>query len=432
MPIEIVLEPCATHTHYAPLAALGYYWTRTGLLAPLWNSIDWPMKAVSHQPYEKMQDLLVAILAGARRVYEINTRIRPDRALALAWQRPQFAEQSSVSLLLDSLTPAHITQFRQALNRLLCQHGQTVGHDFAQHWLLIDVDTTGLLASRQAEGSRQGYISGEINRFGRQLARVTSVSYHENLYSKLYPGNQQAATVLKVALQDVESLCHWTPADCAHIIVRMDAGLGTDGNVNWLLHRSYQVLTKGFSGSRAVKLARQVPAADWQEDVERKRAIAWAPQPKRYGRRIHVFVLRWQAKDKERFGTLLSSLLQLDPLATLRLYDGRGADEVEIRADKQGLSLPHRRKKSFCAQEALALLTDLAHNLLSWLHHAVLENGPFAAFGTLRMVRDLLCIPGRLEYMDGRLHKVALLDTHPYAPGMCRALGAILAQSEIP
>jgi hypothetical protein len=191
------------------------------------------------------------------------------------------------------------------------------------------------------------------------------------------------------------------------------------------------VLTKGFSGSRAVKLARHVAATDWQEDAERKRAIAWAPGPRRYGRRINVFALRWQAKDKERFGTLLSTLLQLDPVATLRLYDGRGADEIEIRADKQGLSLPHRRKKSFCAQEALALLTDLAHNLLSWLHHAVLENGPFADYGTLRMVRDLLCIPGRLEFMEGRLHKVALLETHPCASEMRRALGAILAQCEL-
>lgn len=431
MSIEIVLEPLVPHTQYGPLAVLGYCWTQTGLLAPLWNSIDWPMKAVTHQPYEKMQDLLVAILAGVRRIYEINTRLRPDRTLAQAWHRPQFAEQSSVSLLLDSFTPAHIEQFRQALSRLLCQHGQTLAHDFDQHWLLVDVDTTGLLASRHAEGSRQGYISGQINRFGRQLARVTSVSYHENLYSRLYPGNQQAATVLKAALQDVETLCRWTPAQCAHIIVRMDAGLGTDGNVNWLLHRSYQVLTKGFSGSRAVKLARGVAAGDWQEDADRKRAIAWAPPPRRYGRRINMFVLRWQAKDKERFGTLLSTLLALDPLTTLRLYDGRGADELEIRADKQGLNLPHRRKKVFCAQEALALLTDLAHNLLSWLHHAVLQESPFADFGTFRMVRDLLCIPGRLEFMDGRLHKVALLETHPYAPGMCRALSTMLAQCEL-
>jgi hypothetical protein len=378
-----------------------------------------------------MQDLLVAILAGARRVYEVNTRIRPDLTLAQAWQRPQFAEQSSVSLLLDSLTPANIAQFRHALSGLLGQHSQTLRHDFAQHWLLIDVDTTGLLASRQAEGSRQGYISGQINRFGRQLARVTSVSHHENLYSKLYPGNQQAASVLKAALHDVETLCHWTPAQCARIIVRMDGGLGTDGNVNWLLHRSYQVLTKGFSGSRAVKLARLVAAADWQEDAARKRAIAWAPQPRRYGRRVNVFVLRWQAKDRERFGTLLSTLLPLDPLATLRLYDGRGADEIEIRADKEGLNLPHRRKKGFCAQEALALVTDLAHNLLSWLHRTVLQEGPFAHFGTLRMVRDLLCIPGQLHFRDGRLHKVALLDTHPYAPGMCRALSTMLAQCEI-
>lgn len=432
MAVEIVLEPLATHTQYAPLAVLGYCWTRTGLLLPVWNSVDWPTKKVIHQPYEKMQDLLVAVLAGARRVYEINTRIRPDRTLAAAWQRPQFAEQSTVTDLLDALTPASIEQFRQALHQLVRQQAQTVQHDFVHHWLLIDVDTTGLLASRQAEGSRQGYIAGQINRYGRQLARVTSVRYHENLYSKLYPGNQQAATVLKAALQDVETLCHWTPAQCARIIVRLDGGLGTDGNINWLLYRHYQVLAKGFSGSRAVKLAGRVAATEWLEDAPRQRAIARVPQPHRYGRRINTFALRWQAKDKERFGTLLCTLLELSPLAAWRLYDGRGADEIEIRADKQGLGLPQRRKKSFPAQEALALVTDLAHNLLSWVHHAVLETTPFADFGTQRMVRDLLCIPGRLEFREGKLCKVALLDTHPYAPEMRLALGAILAQCDHP
>jgi len=47
-----------------------------------------------------------------------------------------------------------------------------------------------------------------------------------------------------------------------------------------------------------------------------------------------------------RFSTLLSTLFELDPLATFRLNNGRGAMEVEIKADKQGLRLPSRRKRA--------------------------------------------------------------------------------------
>lgn len=57
-------------------------------------------------------------------------------------------------------------------------------------------------------------------------------------------------------------------------IVRSDAGLGTDGNINWLLWLNYQILMKGFSGSRSVNFAKKLGDKDWTEDPSRKRWIA--------------------------------------------------------------------------------------------------------------------------------------------------------------
>lgn len=209
--------------------------------------------------------------------------------------------------------------------------------------------------------------------------------------------------------------------------------MGTDANVNWLLWQGYQVLMKGFSGTRAKRLAKQVQETDWLEDPERKRWIAPARNPPRFGRKLNVFVLRWaNRKGALRYGTLLSTLLDVEAFSTWRLYDGRGAVEVEIKADKQGLRLPKRRKKSFAAQEGLILLTDLAHNLLSWFHHWVLEESAFAGFGAKRMVEELMCMPGRVEIVDGRLEKVILLETHPYAEQMREILQNLLNHFEIP
>ena len=427
MTVPIVLEPLPTHTQYVPLAVLGYCLTRTGFLAPVWDTLEWPMKVVCYRPQEKLQDMLVSILAGNTTVAAINTHLRPDLTLSTAWQRQRFAEQSTIADTLDALEPEQIRQLRQGSQDLFRRHSQTMRHDFAQHWLMLDVDPTGLLASRRAEGSRKGYIAGAINRYGRQLARLSVPTYHENLYSELYPGNQQATTMLKPAITAAQTLLGLTAEQRQRTIIRSDAGAGTDGNINWLLWHGYQVLMKGFSGSRAVNLARKLDPTAWLEDAQRQRWIVWAPAPPRFGRRINVFALRWQGKDRIRYGTLLSTLLQLAPLPTLRLHDGRGAMEVEIKADKQGLRLPKRRKKSFQAQEGLALLTDLAHNILSWTHHWILDDGPFAAFGTQRMVDELMCIPGRVEIMDGKLGKVALLESHPYAPDMRLALIKLLA-----
>lgn len=307
-----------------------------------------------------------------------------------------------------------------------------MSHDFDKHWLMIDIDPTGLLASRRAEGSRRGYISGKRNQYGRQLARLSVPTYHETLYSLLYPGNQQAAPTLKPAITTIQEFLGWGQDQRQRTIIRSDASLGTDGNINWLLWLNYQVLMKGFSGNRATRFAKKINETDWQEDSPRQRWIAGAPDPPRFARRINVFALRWQGKNGTRYGTLLSTLLELEPLPAWRLHDGRGAMEVEIKADKQGLYLPKRRKTSFLAQEGLILLTDLGHNILSWTHHWVLEDSPFADFGTKRMVDELMCIPGRIEIMDGKLQKVALLETHPYAGPMRLILGNLLDLFEIP
>ena len=97
-------------------------------------------------------------------------------------------------------------------------------------------------------------------------------------------------------------------------------------------------------------------------------------------------------------------------------YNLRGGAEVEqFRADKSGLYLSARRTRSFAAQKALILLTDLTHNLLSDFRHRALDDSRFARWGLKRIVRDLLAIPGRLRFENGQLKRIDLLSTHPYA-----------------
>jgi hypothetical protein len=84
------------------------------------------------------------------------------------------------------------------------------------------------------------------------------------------------------------------------------------------------------------------------------------------------------------------------------------------------------------AQMVLILLTDIAHNLLSWMHTATLMDSPCTGFGTLRMVEDLLTIPGYLEFKGPHLRKVALLDSHPFAVPMRQTLQKLLKLSSIP
>ncbi|RKY68538.1 MAG: hypothetical protein DRQ24_11585 [Candidatus Latescibacterota bacterium] len=151
----------------------------------------------------------------------------------------------------------------------------------------------------------------------------------------------------------------------------------------------------------------------------------------RLGRRLDSYLLRWlDAKQKFVYATLLTTLPY--PVFTQwNVYNGRGGAETEIRSDKSGLKLHQRRKHSLNAQEAWIVLTDIAHNLLAWLCPWMLAGSAFEAFGPKRLVYDLLNIPGQLFFEDGRLTKVALWKTHPYADEMRLCLHNLLATFDL-
>jgi len=258
-------------------------------------------------------------------------------------------------------------------------------------------------------------------------------NYHESLLSLIYPGDRQACEWFKPAIQTLEQQWPWSAAQRQKVIIRTDAGLGTDANINYALWRHFQVLMKGFSGKRTQAWVKQLAQPTWLEAGGQGRAITPAPMALRFGRQTDNYLLRWlSAKGELNYASLISSLLALDPVSTLRLYDGRGADEGEIGSDKSGLLLPKRRKQSLVAQEALILLTDVAHNLLAWLRPWALQEGPLAGFGPKRLVADVLSIPGHLEFHQGRLAKVALWQAHPYAEPVQLALVRLLKYFDLP
>lgn len=67
-----MLEPDARHCSLVPLAVLGYCLTRTQFLAPVWEPLEPVMRTREHTPVEKLQDVLVSILAGCRSLQHID------------------------------------------------------------------------------------------------------------------------------------------------------------------------------------------------------------------------------------------------------------------------------------------------------------------------------------------------------------------------
>jgi hypothetical protein len=91
------------------------------------------------------------------------------------------------------------------------RHSRLPQHPYDQQMLVVEVDLTGLRASKKAELSTKGYFSGERNATGRQLVRVSAPSYEEIISSKLHPGNTNSCEVLKQTMNEVERVLGSSP-----------------------------------------------------------------------------------------------------------------------------------------------------------------------------------------------------------------------------
>jgi hypothetical protein len=160
MTTRLGLSAMKRHTSYAPLAALGYVLHQSDFFAPLREHVKLGGKTILHEPYQKLLDVVVSVLADCASLKQINTRLRPDTALAAAWGRERFADQSTSTRALEAFTPPAVAQLRTASERIDIREGPALHPPFAPALLCLDIALTGLPAGRHAEASTKGYCSG--------------------------------------------------------------------------------------------------------------------------------------------------------------------------------------------------------------------------------------------------------------------------------
>ena len=116
-------------TACASLAALGVKLRQLDVFGPIREKVRIAQKTVKHTPTDKLYDGLIALLAGAHGLVEINTRLRSDPALQAAFGRSGCAEQSVVQETLDACTAENVRQMEQALESIYHQHSQGYQHN---------------------------------------------------------------------------------------------------------------------------------------------------------------------------------------------------------------------------------------------------------------------------------------------------------------
>lgn len=426
----------------AGMAAMGGRFRR--LWAEVEQRVHIHQKTITYPPQEKLLLVALDILAGGQGIVEINTRLRCDAGFLQAFGCQGCADQSVVSETLNACDAQNVSEMRQALRALLEHYGHSPRHHGQQRTpLLLDIDLTGLLAGGQGEGVTKGYYSGAKGARGRQLARVLATDYDEVVYERLYPGNEQLPHVLEEVLAATEEILGLTPERRQRTILRLDAGAGSDAQIEGLLARGYRLLTKVTSSSRSKKLAATV--GDWHRDPkDPSREWGWPTLPHPYAHQTCQVVCRRQRQGQWRYRVLVTNLndamlcrLARQPVREevteeerlflmAYAYDLRGGGvETSFKGSKQGLGVMKRNKKSFAAQEMLVLLGGLAYNFLTWVGGELAQTDrQWADYGPLRLVRDVGHIPGLIclpRHPGGRL-RIVLNEDHPLALRFLHAL----------
>jgi len=365
-------------------------------------------------------------MAGGTAMTQIDTLIRPDKALQLAFGRWQCASSSEIQKSLDRCDSEAVSLLQAANRRLYQQHGQALKHAFAETLLVLDVDLTGLLAGQHAEGSTKGYFAGHRGRYGRQLCRLLATDYREIVMQTLVPGNTVSHVTLRPALQETQQILSLSDSMRRQTLLRWDAGFGTDRNINWMLNQHYRILGKMFSSKRVHKLARSV--TDWMTtESSPGREYGVVTTPHHYVRKTTQLLVRTPKRSPAgtwAYGALVTNLHERSPLELIALYDARGGGvETDFRSDRQGLGLGKRRKRNLAAQQMLIYLAERVHNVLVW---GAKELGPpLNTYGALRLVRDVFQVDGYLLVKHGQPLEIGLNRFHPAAFPLSQAFNRL-------
>ena len=441
------------YSSYGALVALGLEVERRDILGPIRDKVKIKQKVIRDTPFDKLTDVLVSTLSGARGLVEVNKRVRPEKALQMAFGRRRCAEQSVISDTLNACTALNVNQMHQAMMTIYQRHSEGYQHDYDRDLQLLDIDMSGHPCGKKAEFASKGYFAKQRNRRGRQLGRVLATWYDEVVVDRLYDGKTQLPKALQELISAAAEVLVLNEMKRRRTIVRIDGHGGSLKDVNWLLEQGYHVHTKEYSGKRAKKVAETVDT--WYEDRDvpgRQDGLVCQEAPE-YIDFVQRIAVRTKKKNGQwGIGVLISTLsphevtyltgasspasLKEDEIlaAYVRFYDFRGGGvETAFKSDKQAMGITKRNKKSFTAQQILTQLNALAHNLLVWFRIWVAQNWQdVKRFGLLRIIRDILRINSfvRLDTKRG-ITQIVLNQLDPYAQYLVGALQPLLASSHI-
>jgi len=410
-------------------------------------------KTITHTPVQKLSDALIAVLAGAHGLVEINKRLRSALGLQAAFGRQSCAEPSVGQETLDACTAGNVEQMHRAMDEISQRQSRGARHDYHRSVHVLDVDRTGRPCGPQAAFATQGSLAHPRHRRGRQRGRGWATSSGAMVVDRLFGGTTQLRKALRPLVQAAEHTWARDEETRPRTLWRFEAGGGSVAEIHWLLDQGYQVHGKDYASPRAHTWAARV--TQWVDDPRLpERQGGWVTVPPTCSRRpVRRVAVRCRKKNGQwGVGVLISTLppeevialrcqpvdSTTDPSAVLLAYvdvdDQRGGGvETAIKGDKQGVGVTKRTTKRFEAQQMVTPLHALAHHTMVWARPWLSPSVPsIRQWGIMRMVRDVFHGSGQIVF-DHRqsIAHIMLNPADPLAKGLAPGLFALLGAEHI-
>jgi len=149
-------------TTHVPLCALGEILKEKHLFSEIHHQVEINQKSLDYRPTDKLVFASIGFIAGAESVYDINSTLRSNKPLLVAFGYEKCADQSVIQQTINAATDENVSQLEQAINEIFKDNNQTIfflDEDLkGSKQVTIDIDLSPLPASKRAEGSKKGYV----------------------------------------------------------------------------------------------------------------------------------------------------------------------------------------------------------------------------------------------------------------------------------
>jgi hypothetical protein len=438
--------PCTwSDSGHASLCALGAYRRDSDFFPPLEERVQLKQKVLTDRPVQKLQLVLVGLLAGAKAVSHPGTTLRVAPALQRAFGLPGCAEPSVLADTLNAATDRDGAAVRAAVEAIFHRHSPARQHDCTQAMLILDLDRSPLPTRARAAGAARACMGRSRSRTGRQLVRVRAAPDQDTVWEAGRPGHTaEGRPVRQDAITQAERLLalagddEAAQAKRARTEVRLDSRWGSTAALTWLLARGYQVMTTCKATSRVRKLVRSAAEHAWHATTSAGRAVAVVRAPVDLAKPTQQYAVRTPAPEKPGgdhyavSAVLVTRRVALPMPAAVTRYDARGGMAADLTADKHGVGLATLRKRQLAAPEVLVLLVQLAHTVLIWARIWLTTAAPrLGELGMVRLVREVWAVPGRVKLVGPQGRRVRWRAEHPRVRDGCCGLRSLL-HSQIP